>query len=537
MKKITLIMMSAAVIFAASCKKQDTYVIDDKIENSPEEVEETILYADFEDDEISKTAAYLHDGKTTPRFVAGDQMKIYTSAGSAIGTVTSVGEDGLAAISVSGISLTGDVYAIYPLSAAIGNNSTDMKFTIPETQHGTFAEANISAAKLNGTRFTFKNVTSVFKVTAKPEVITNFVFEKTGIAGTFSINFNDYSISAASAANKITVNDIQGSGPYYIAVATGLSYSQDELVANYYNSKNVHPVGYKNSAKKIGPFVRSKIYNLGDAKLNYSLDGKFSISKDGDLVYFAKGNMYWDGDSYEFEENQWDINYTWDPNHVTHFYFCTDQANAHAQTYFDPWGMYTTTNDILFTNVTATTPNPDLVISGDKGLWRALSINEWNYLIGTLDYKGEARVVNGGTGPGYTFDFAMINGEDYYGTGGVYGIVIYDDGYKGTVERHNIVTPADPYGLNGVVGVTEIPENSVFIPGNGVRDGVGSDGTEWYNHICGYYWTSESAKVDGMVSANICAHTFDYSDNGNLYNTDSWYRAYGSCIRPVADVQ
>ena len=534
MKKITFIMMSAAAIFAASCGTQDPYVVEEKIEPVPEEVTETILYADFEGDETAKTSAYIHDGKTTPRFEVGDKMKVYTSAGSATGTVTSVGEDGLAAISVSGITLTGDVYAIYPLAAALGSNSADMKFTIPETQHGTFAEANISASKLNGTRLTFKNVTSVFKVTAKPEVITSFVFEKAGIAGTYSINFNDYSVTASSTANKITVNDIKGSGPYYIAVATGLTYNQNDLVANYYNASNVHPVGIKNSTKNIGPFVRSKIYNLGDAKLNYSLDGKFTVSPQGDLIYFAKGNMFWNGSSYEFEPNQWDINYTWNPNHVTHFYFCTDQTNAYAQTYFDPWGSVTTINDILFTNETATTPNPNLEISGDKGLWRCLSIAEWKYLIGI---DGAGRILNGGTGRGYTFDFAMIGGEAPYGVGGTFGVVIYDDGYKGTVERHTIVTPADPFGMTGVQGLTTIPENSVFIPGNGVRDGVNSDGTEWGMNICGFYWTSESAKVDGMVPANICAHTFDYSDNGNLYNTDSWYRAYASCIRPVADVQ
>lgn len=534
MKKILFSVFVAAALgmIAVSCSKQDA-------ENAPvqnEEAIENVIYASF-DNGVTKTTDWQHDGKTTPVFEVGDQIKVYSSSTSAIGTVTAVSEEKIATIKIPGIDLTGDVYAIYPVDAAAGYNAGTLTFTIPATQNGSFGKANISVAKLNGTRFNFKNVTSLFKVTAKPEVITSFVFNKTGIAGTFTVNFTGYDVNpiqAVSTSDQITVNNIEGTGPYYIAVATGLSYSKDELIANYYNESNERPVGIKNANKNIGPFVRSKIYNIGDAKLNYSLDGKFTVRPDGHLVYFAKGNMFWDGDTYEFEPNQWDINYVWDPNHVTHFYFCTDQENAYAQTYFDPWGDVTTINDILFTNATSTTPNPNLVISGDKGLWRCLSIAEWKYLIGI---DGAGRILNGGTGRGYTFDFAMIGGEEPYGVGGTFGVVIYDDGYKGTVVPHTIVTPADPYGMTGVVGVTEIPENSVFIPGNGVRDGVNSDGTEWGMNICGFYWTSESAKVDGMVPANICAHTFDYSDNGNLYNTDSWFRAYASCIRPVADVQ
>lgn len=527
MKKIIFIMMSAAAMFAASCDKQDMDAIEGKTETTPEEATETILYADFEGDETSKTTAYIHDGKTTPIFEVGDQMKVYTSTGSAIGTVTSVAEDGLASISVSGITLTGDVYAIYPLAAALGNNSADMKFTIPETQHGTFAEANISASKLNGTRLTFKNVTSVFKVTAKPEVITSFVFEKAGIAGTYSINFNDYSVTPSSTANKITVNNIQGSGPYYIAVASGLSYSKDELVAHYYNASNVHPVGIKNSTKNIGPFVRSKIYNLGDAKLNYSLDGKFTVSAQGDLVVFAKSNIYWDGDSYEFEPSQTDIARGWDPNHVTHFYFTPKEEYAKADNsnwLLTPEGA-PKEGDVFFTNQTATTPNPNITINGLTGIWRTLSIREWQYLIGTIDFVGagnQARTLNGGTGLGHTCDFARVSGT--------YGMVIYDDAYWDEANIGKRVPRVDIQTEAGttVTGVTRIPENSVFLPGFGIRD-AGFGGDQFLSTGQAYYWTSESEGQN--------ARCFDYNGEGTLYNTDTWGRNFGCCIRVATDVQ
>ena len=525
MKKILFSVFVAAALgmVAVSCSKQDA-------ENAPvqnEEAIENVIYASF-DNGVTKTTDWQHDGKTTPVFEVGDQIKVYNSSTSAIGTVTAVSEEKIATIKIPGIDLTGDVYAIYPVDAAAGYNAGTLTFTIPATQNGSFGKANISVAKLNGTRFNFKNVTSLFKVTAKPEVITSFIFNKTGIAGTFAVDFTGYDVNpiqAVSTSNQITVDNIEGTGPYYIAVATGLSYTKDELIANYYNESNVHPVGIKNANKNIGPFVRSKIYNIGDAKLNYSLDGKFTIRPDGHLVYFAKGNMYWDGDTYEFEPNQWDINKVWNPAHVTHFYFCTDAANAYAKEYFDPWAFSTSVDDILFTNATATTPNPNLVISGDKGLWRCLSVDEWLYLI-------NIRQINGGTGLGYTCDFAMIGGEEPYGIGGTYGMVIYDDGYDGSVAQHEICTPGQPLG--GAYGVTEIPKNSVFIPGNGFRNGQDEDGTVFANIFQGYYLTSQAINE---LDNPAFMRAFDYCDMNNLHNVDTWWRAYASCIRPVADVQ
>ena len=73
--------------------------------------------------------------------------------------------------------------------------------------------------------------------------------------------------------------------------------------------------------------------NEAPALLNGALSGKFTINEGGDQVYFSRGNMYWDGDSFEFEDNQYEYPSTWSDSHVSHLYWSKYKFVAYAASY------------------------------------------------------------------------------------------------------------------------------------------------------------------------------------------------------------
>lgn len=66
-------------------------------------------------------------------------------------------------------------------------------------------------------------------------------------------------------------------------------------------------------------------------------------------------------------------------SHITHFYWSTEASNA-AYTGYHNYDSKGTADDVLFTNASSTTPNADFIVDGQKGIWRTLSNEEWQYL-------------------------------------------------------------------------------------------------------------------------------------------------------------
>ena len=62
------------------------------------------------------------------------------------------------------------------------------------------------------------------------------------------------------------------------------------------------------------------------------LPGVFSVSATR-KVRFTKGNLYWDGNNWRFESNQMNSPFSWDPNHIGHFYWTTTAESAYATEY------------------------------------------------------------------------------------------------------------------------------------------------------------------------------------------------------------
>lgn len=193
------------------------------------------------------------------------------------------------------------------------------------------------------------------------------------------------------------------------------------------------------------------------------LPGLFTVGKGADgtagtsddvMVRFSKGNMYWDGDSFEFEANQYSINSTWSTDHVSHFYWNKDASLAYAVSNNETGAS---ASDNFFTNSNQTTAKTDFTVNGQTNVWRTLSHDEWKYLFENHNYNRDK--------------YVSVNGKS--------GIVIAPDGFSGTI--------ADSY--DATAWATAENNGLVFLPNTGYRTGSSISEKEGSTISC-FYWTS-----------------------------------------------
>ena len=164
MKKYYAIIAAAAAL--AACQKQAPVV-------QETETQTRIISATFEN-----TASRTSLDEATPIWTVGDKIKLLSATSACEVTVVSGTQptDGQAVIvlqddKASGLtictSLSGTIYAVYPASCCSATSQADdnLAITIPSDQDGSFAGANISAAKENAGKLVFKNVTAVLHLT------------------------------------------------------------------------------------------------------------------------------------------------------------------------------------------------------------------------------------------------------------------------------------------------------------------------------------------------------------------------------------
>ncbi len=237
------------------------------------------------------------------------------------------------------------------------------------------------------------------------------------------------------------------------------------------------------------------------------LPGLFTVGNGADgepgtaddvMVRFSKGNMYWDGDSFEFEANQYSINSTWNADHVSNFYWNKDASLACAESN-DESGA--SASDNFFTNSDQTTANTDFEVNGQTNVWRTLSHDEWKYLFTNHKYK-------------------------YVPVDSKYGIVIAPDGFSGTIEDSYDATDWATAESNGFV----------FLPNTGFRND-GTDISET-DKSC-FYWTSTALGNHEEEEENcyFAYRVFFQWDNGSLkYEPDSKaHREWAIGVRLVTE--
>ncbi|MDO5343026.1 MAG: hypothetical protein Q4F69_11330 [Bacteroidia bacterium] len=193
---------------------------------------------------------------------------------------------------------------------------------------------------------------------------------------------------------------------YYVAViaddVTNLEFNGNGCIGNKVvktgDQQFLNGVFYTNKVDQ------KSVKVVGVKKL---LSGLFSVAANKQ-VRFTTGNLYWDYDSFEIEDNP--LNYTKeiDKYHIDHFFWqpysridkvYTVDGNNEGKTYD---GTGASTSDIFFTNgqtdETMGKANPELTVSGVKGMYRVLTEAEMNYLKNTRDGAASKRgyaVANG----------------------------------------------------------------------------------------------------------------------------------------------
>ena len=199
-------------------------------------------------------------------------------------------------------------------------------------------------------------------------------------------------------------------------------------------------------------------------------------------------------------------------SHRNHFFWSKFQEITLWDLFPDPEN-HATTEDVIFTNETETTPRKDfgVVINGKRrvGLWRTLSYAEWHYLL-------EERPMTYGK-PRYTNWWGGVKVEEPI----YYGIFIYPDDYNGVVVDKNLCT------------WKELSEAGVaFLPMVGIREKTKIVQMPGAPYHVGWYWSStpDSKNVRNACSVYV-------ADMEKPKYEDNTYRGKAFSIRLVRDVR
>ena len=221
---------------------------------------------------------------------------------------------------------------------------------------------------------------------------------------------------------------------------------------------------------------------------DYPLPGVFTVDADGRKVKFARGNMWCQNNVLHNEDEQYQFSSAdWaSDGHISHFMWSKSLTESVKQKYGD---TSTSANDNFFTNAgnDHLSPNPDLIVNGQKGIWRVLSggdNGEWNYLLNkrSSEYHRYAEV--------------KVNDMP--------GLLIFPDTFtwpsEAGAEPINFDTACSNWnGVNyqDAAFLTLQAAGCVFLPAAGYRDGIGGNTVISVVGSIGYYWSSTPYDGDG----------------------------------------
>ena len=223
---------------------------------------------------------------------------------------------------------------------------------------------------------------------------------------------------------------------------------------------------------------------------DYPLPGVFTVDADGRKVKFARGNMWYqngvlhnEDEQYQFSSAKWALN-----GHISHFMWSKRLTESVKQQYEERGA---TDNDIFFTNAADNQllPNPDLIVNGQKGIWRVLSggsEGEWYYLL-------NSRATTYGKGTDVeNRRYATVKVND------MAGLLIFPDEFSwptdaGTEPATFNKDQSNWNGVNYNRAAFEALQSAgcVFLPAAGLR--YGDDGDTLIYGVGvggGYYWSA-----------------------------------------------
>ena len=492
MKKTFLVLLGAALLVVAGCKKDDN-------KDNNANGEKMTFTSNFGGG--AKTA--INEKEMT--WTTGDQIIINGETFD-----SEIFDEGRLA------KFTGNVVepvyqAFYPIGIYKGENSYELPAT--QTYSGnTLSGVNPMYARSTSTSLDFHNICALVKLDLTGTgIVTRIVAAADQpLSGAFSIagdETNGYyaQLDSKDAAATVTLDcsnsvvqlDATTPTTFYMALPQG---DFTNLTFTVENDKGMTAI-----AKQLAlcPLQAGHLSNEV-AQVAFvpagALPGVFSVSATK-KVHFSQGNLYYDGSKFQFEANQYYTPSSWSTDHISHFYWSKFAEVACALSYSESG---TSSSDVFFTNENETTANASFKVnveSKEQSGWRTLSNAEWKYLLET-----SARMVNGK--PCYSKAFGVTIESVTYN-----GVFVYPDNYNGDIVSSSMTW--DDIHAAGIA----------FFPAAGNRenyvvDRVGNNGS---------YSSSSAYDSDGAIRMFFSATMFE----GNNYVD----RSLGISVRLVIDVE
>ncbi|MBQ7517104.1 MAG: hypothetical protein IJU13_01595, partial [Bacteroidales bacterium] len=277
MTKLIFAMAVGSALVLACSKEQE--LKQDALSNSQEELasqDGKIVFAATADEIGEGSRTTIENGSGSSRVVkwaVGDAIAVWwASDGHGVATANQAGTS--SSFSVAG-TVSDNYYAGYPASAATALNEGVLTMTVPSSQDGTFASANMMAATTTdeARSFAFKNVSGVLKFTVEGSY-TSVVFRGAkgeAVTGSIPVSFSGSGISTGEATGTgLTVTvALNGPGTYYASILPDQTFSEG-FSATFYNGENPTPaVSYNKSVT----LSKGYVANLGtlDARVQSNL--------------------------------------------------------------------------------------------------------------------------------------------------------------------------------------------------------------------------------------------------------------------------
>lgn len=494
MKKIMIFAAFAALLSVASCQKE-------AVDNS---VESPVFTATIAGD--SKTTLNLSDGKIA--WESNDEITVKDAASAtaiykiasidpATGKATFVIKDGQTALGVGPYSAT---YGAEPsTSQTYSETAGKLYMTAPATETNSFTfTVACGLMKLNLTK-AGESVKSV-AVTGTPNG---------GSETTYTLNCST-AVSIELGANFcVALPD----GSYTKIVITN---SSDEVCTLDANS----PVVVTNNHIRPVKIEESKITFQANIPEG-ALSGVFSVSPTK-KVRFSKGNLYYNGTDFKFENNQYTRS-TWQESHVGLFYWSKNVSEACADYYSDSFVQEI--NDVLFTNSEAAKAKPGFIVNGVEGKFRTLSLSEWKYLFNLEEVEGQYGYENQPIENGIRKDKFMIGLNVCFISDCT--ILLPDDWDESILESKEL---------------SSMNNNKMIKPSTWQKmENAGAVCLSFGGNSNGYFWASSIYQfgTHGYYCVNMAqAHTIWFYTQGTdgMYVFTSCWAADRRCVRLVTDV-
>ena len=482
---------TAASLALVSCNKEF---------DSPERAEtggigaERVITLTFDEATKSQISGYH------PSFKAGDQIRLSNGTAAPQTVTVTVDDNGSATVTTT---LTGTLTAVYPASAAVESGNSITGFSVPQTQHGTFAEANIAMAEnieANGmARFTLKTAVLRFYVDETIDVkeitvtSTGADIATEGTKKTISVTPDDTAVTGATTLYDMTA-DHPDRRICYVAVLPGVTASDLTFTSDTESqgivtrqSPGTGTLAVKGMYDAFIPYyIKIKVSSSPDVyqKWAYCNVGAFLPEEAG--KYFAWGDT----------EGQ---------------YAATAGANAFTTKPFNwanaPFNNGSSTFNQAYFNSHKSTfcPGDVLALQYDAAYknWGA----NWRMPTGMKSDGADIVILAKACGkePNASFVISLQPTNSIPTDQGVYR-------YNGT-------------GVKGIYFV-DASGNKLFFPASGRGSGTSIDTTECPPVTYGFYWSCTLNSTEGD------ADRMDFNA-GNLSLSLGNQFNYGYCVRPI----